>query len=142
MFKGLFKKLRCVFGRNSSRRNDAKPPHFGSVVVSTKAPANDEIEERVLIQVKYQGKPYWCLFKCPCGCRRVISLSLQENHEPHWELKVTESGIPSLSPSVWQTVGCLSHFWIEEGFVRWCTNTGQKPWIAEPEYYSKPRKNL
>ncbi|MHA6281278.1 DUF6527 family protein [Salinimicrobium sp. CAU 1759] len=139
MFKGLFKKLRCVFGRSSSRGNDAKAPHFDGVVVSTKAPSNDEIQERVFIKVVYKGKPYWCLFKCPCGCRRVISLSLQENHEPHWELKVTESGRPSLFPSVWQNTGCLSHFWIDGGSVLWCGNSGMKPWLAEPDFYSDPK---
>ena len=140
-FKGLYRKLRGIFIRSSSCGKNVKEPHFGRVVIRSKAPANGEIEERAIVQVVYNGKPYWCLFRCPCGCMRVVSLSLQKNHEPHWEIKISESGSPSLFPSVWQNTGCLSHFWIDGGNVLWCGNSGIKPWLAEPNFYSEPSQN-
>ncbi|QED38957.1 hypothetical protein FK178_15075 [Antarcticibacterium arcticum] len=130
MFKGLRKILTAFLAQNSSCPLKVTESFFNSVEVKEKAPSNEEIHDKTFIKVVYNQESYWCLFRCPCGCRRVISLSLQQNHKPHWKIIVSESGKPSLFPSVWQNQGCKSHFWIEDGEIRWCKNTGMEPWIA------------
>jgi len=111
--------------------------HFDSLLIVNKTPSNDTVGKRDFIEVIYKGKPHWALFQCPCGCGKVISLSLQKVHTPNWKVKKNTSGRPTLYPSVWQNQGCCSHFWIKDGMVYWCYNTGIKPWIAEPKYHSE-----
>ncbi|WP_368356434.1 DUF6527 family protein [Acidithiobacillus ferruginosus] len=72
-------------------------------------------------------KPKWALFKCPCRCGDVVTLSLQPVHRPHWRLTRTLTGRPTLYPSVWRDKGCLSHFWLRDGRVSWCADTGSSP---------------
>lgn len=113
--------------------------HFKSLKVISKTPANDSIGEGEFIAVVYQNEPYWAIFRCPCGCGTVISLSLQKVHKPSWTVQASAAGRPTLNPSVWQNTGCCSHFWIKDGRVHWCSNSGMEPWVAEPRYYTKPR---
>jgi hypothetical protein len=51
---------------------------------------------------------------CACGCGTIIRTPLNR-----WRLTVTKNG-PSLDPSVgnWQEP-CQSHYWIENGQVKW-----------------------
>lgn len=135
-----------VFPRKQTRNQDiypsCRPPepkvHFNTLKIVSKTPGNAAIKENEFITVIHENTPYWAMFRCPCGCRTVISLSLQRIHKPRWSVKNSKHGRPSLHPSVWQNKGCCSHFWIKDGRVYWCDNTGIEPWIADPEHYSRP----
>ena len=59
---------------------------------------------------------------CPCGCGRRIELMLLEGVEPRWDIHVSHVGRPSLSPSIWATNGCKSHFWLRDGNIEWCND--------------------
>ena len=121
-------------------RNTIEPKlHYKSLMVVSKAPANVAIGDDQFIAMIYENNPYWAMFKCPCGCGTVISLSLQKIHRPSWTVEKTKAGRPSLYPSVWQNKGCCSHFWIKDGRVHWCGNSGIEPWVADPEHYPNPR---
>ena len=113
---------------------------FKSISIINKTPKNDTVGKRDFIAVVYQNKPMWALFQCPCGCGKVISLSLQKIHTPNWTVRKNPSGRPTLHPSVWQNKGCCSHFWIKDGRVYWCDNTGIEPCVAEPKYYSRKQR--
>lgn len=102
-----------------------------------KTPSNSTVRDRQFISVVYAGTPRWSLFQCPCGCGEVISLPMQSPHNPRWRLELSASGRPTLSPSVWRNKGCMSHFWIKDGRVFWCGDTGQEPWKVRPDVYSK-----
>lgn len=102
---------------------------YSEITFKDKTPANEEVGKNEFIVVKYKGNNYWAMFKCPCGCENVISVSLQRIHKLHWWVVKSRSGRPSLYPSIWQNKGCMSHFWIRDGKVYWCKNTGQAPWI-------------
>lgn len=135
---GKAKKEQKLYNSSLERKFDLKPDvFFNSISIVSKTPPNKIVREKEFIVV-HNKKPYWALFKCPCGCTNVISLSLQNIHKPHWRVTKTQAGRPSLYPSVWQNKGCCSHFRIEDGRVYWCDNTGIEPWVAEPRYYSKP----
>lgn len=100
--------------------------HFNLVTVMTKTPRNNEINSKDFIKVVYHNKPIWALFRCPCGCDNVISLSLQKIHNPYWKVIINPNGRPTLYPSVWQIKGCKSHFLVRDGRVIWCQNKGTK----------------
>ncbi len=64
----------------------------------------------------------WCVgMRCPCGCGQVIELLLIAEAKPRWDLKLNRAGRPSLSPSVWLKSGCKSHFWLRDGYIKWCS---------------------
>lgn len=124
--------------KSTSQEQSLAPKiHFDSMLIVSKTPKNDAVGKRDFIAVIYQNKPLWVLFQCPCGCGKVISLSLQKIHTPSWTVRKSTSGRPTLQPSVWQNQGCCSHFWVKDGRVYWCDNTGIEPCVAEPKYYSK-----
>ena len=101
---------------------------FKSIKTLEKAPSNGEIGDDDFILVVYKRKKYWTLFLCPCGCGHVISLSLQSDRRPFWTVKKTRTGQPSLYPSVWQKVGCKSHFWITNGEIIWARSSEHIEW--------------
>lgn len=100
---------------------------YKSLLFLDKTPTNQDVEDGAFIVVTYRGNQVWALFKCPCECGYVISLSLQKNNKSHWSVKKSKFDRPTLYPSVWQNKGCLSHFWITDGRVLWCSNTGKEP---------------
>ena len=117
----------------------AKPDiRFKKLNILEKTPAANTLSKSDFVVVIFRGKEYWSIFKCPCGCGEMISLSLSINHRPHWSVKQSKAGRPTLYPSVWQSKGCSSHFWIDDGRVYWCADTGILPWVARPDIYSKP----
>jgi hypothetical protein len=113
-------------GRERSVQLEA-PVLFHDVSVVGKSPPNEQVAAGRLYCILSANKPKWSLFQCPCGCRSVITLSLQSAHNPHWSLTRSNSGRPTLYPSVWRDKGCLSHFWLKDGRVFWCIDTGSHP---------------
>jgi Family of unknown function (DUF6527) len=103
------------------------PAHFPAVIVVERPPGNEQVAAHQLYYVVTGDRPKWSLFKCPCGCGDVITLSLQPVHTPHWNLTKANSGGPTLYPSVWRDKGCFSHFWVKAGRISWCPDTGSCP---------------
>lgn len=103
------------------------PVHFNTINIVDKPPKNADVEAGDLYCVVSSGKEKWSLFMCPCGCGSIVTLSLQPLHNPFWKLAKMDSGRPTLYPSVWRDKGCLSHFWIKDGRVFWCADTGCHP---------------
>ena len=90
-------------------------------------PTNEAVQFGVIYRVHRNNVPKWALFRCPCNCGAVITLSLQQAHRPRWSLRSTNDDRPSLRPSIWRDTGCLSHFWIEDGRAYFCLDTGYPP---------------
>ncbi len=134
-FIKIFKRL---FNSKSAKIEMDEEIHFARIIIKEKTPETDKIFDKDFIEVIYKAKSYWAIFKCPCGCGSLISLTLQNTHKPYWNLKTSIEKRPTLSPSIWRNNGCFSHFWIKDGMIIWCGNSGIEPWIAEPEYYKSP----
>ncbi|HYX05506.1 MAG TPA: DUF6527 family protein [Bacteroidales bacterium] len=117
---------RLFFGRKYEQSNK-QTVFFKNITVLEKTPKYENIKVKEFIEVVFNGKPYWALFKCPCNCGEIISLPLQNTHIPNWNVKHSKNGRPSVYPSIWQNKGCLSHFWINDGRIDWCTNSGNAP---------------
>src|SRR6266699_5220802 len=102
---------------------------FADIRTVEKPPRNEDVQENTFYFVSFNQRPKWVLFQCPCGCKSIVTLSLQRVHKPHWVLRKSRASRPTLQPSVWRDVGCLSHFWVNDGRVYWCQNTGTSPRI-------------
>ena len=77
------------------------------------------INENV-IYVVGENEFYWMIgFNCPCGCRDIIQLNLLQYSSPNWSYKLNKNGSLSISPSVWRTKGCKSHFFIKNSRTKW-----------------------
>ena len=76
------------------------------------------------------GKHYqkWAYLKCPCNCGAEIMLSLSAARRPRWRVKLDWLHRPTIEPSIWQTEGCFSHFWIRKGSVDWVKDSGSPPY--------------
>lgn len=116
-----------------------RPPHFSRITEVAKTPSNETVKSGEFYHVVYAGLDYWVLFRCPCGCGELISLTLQESHNPHWKISPSGSSRPTLHPSVWRNKGCKSHFWVHDGFINWCEDSGLAPHLVRPDLYS-PRR--
>lgn len=121
----------------SETRQDLPPVIFTNVRIVEKAPKNEDIASGQFYAVVYKGTLHWTSFRCPCGCQEVISLPMQHPHSPKWSLNTDDTGKPTLYPSVWRNKGCLSHFWLRDGRVYWCADTGNLPWKMRPDLYQK-----
>jgi len=64
--------------------------------------------------------PQAVAFLCPCGCGIEIYLPVDgSNVETKWSLSLND-GTPTITPSVAMRGGCMSHYFITRGEVRWC----------------------
>lgn len=105
------------------------PVVFSTIDIVEKPPKNEDISEGKFFFVMSSNKPKWSLFKCPCGCGDVITLSLQQVHRPHWCLTKSQADRPTLYPSIWRDKGCFSHFWLKDGSIFLCHDTGSSPYV-------------
>lgn len=67
-----------------------------------------------------EGQAWSAGLVCPCGCGKLIQLSMLQDEFPKWSVEVTFWGLPTVEPSVWRTSGCRSHFFLQKGKIRWC----------------------
>lgn len=76
------------------------------------------IRNNVIYIVEEGTEAETLIFKCPCGCEAVIYLNLLKDTRPVWEYNFKRKRI-TITPSVWRTKGCKSHFIITRGEVIW-----------------------
>lgn len=94
---------------------------FNSTIVLSKTPTNDQVNENEFVVVIHKRRKYWALFRCPCGCGHVITLSLKPDHRPYWAFRRSKN-LPTLQPSILQLTPCRSHFFVWDGKIVWCQN--------------------
>ncbi|MER2508151.1 MAG: DUF6527 family protein [Amaricoccus sp.] len=79
-------------------------------------------------------KDKWACFPCPCRCGEIVKLPLGHARRPRWSVAIDKLNRPTISPSIRQTSGCLSHYWIRRGRIEWCKDSGGR----EKEQRSTP----
>ena len=102
-----------------------KPDVVGELVKVN--PAIEAVPSGRVVVVGGPGYQKWAHIRCPCRCGDVIMLSLANSRRPRWTVKMDWLNRPSIEPSVRQTAGCYSHFWVRRGVVDWCSDTGRGP---------------
>jgi hypothetical protein len=125
-FQNLFKHQSQPSSKKSPARS-LPPIVYPEIAVIAKPPSNAAVQKGIVYCVINNEKPKWSMFVCPCGCGETITLSVQDIHRPHWKLSRTTENLPTLHPSIWRDKGCLSHFWLKDGRVFWCSDTGTHP---------------
>jgi hypothetical protein len=92
--------------------------------------AIDELPDSLVKRRLYligNSVPWSAALLCPCGCGEVIQLSLLPDDSPSWSVSLDRDGLPTLSPSVWRTKGCRSHFFLKQGSIVWYRSKDAAP---------------
>jgi hypothetical protein len=76
------------------------------------------VSKQTVFIIKDGAKADSLVFKCPCGCDADIYLNLLKDTRPNWNYYITRGKI-TISPSVWRTIGCESHFFIQGSKIVW-----------------------
>jgi len=95
-----------------------KPVPLRTVVVDEMP----ELAKRNALYIYSSSGHHWgAALICPCGCGNLIELNLLPEGRPCWQTRMHWDSSISLYPSIWRKAGCKSHFWIEQGLVKWCS---------------------
>jgi hypothetical protein len=100
------------------RRFTARPPLLTYKLVEEDVPPR--AKPNVVYGVVEEGSAWQAVLVCPCGCQKLIRLSLLRDDWPHWLLTCNADGTATLHPSIWRTIGCRSHFFVRNGEIVWC----------------------
>lgn len=109
---------------SATRRGRATAPSKLAIRRKSDVPASHELGQGQAVVVGPAEAPKWLTFHCPCGCGVPFLLSLSRTRRPRWTVVADRRGRPTVSPSVRRLDGCRSHFWIREGRIDWCVDTG------------------
>lgn len=85
----------------------------------------ESIKEKTIYIIGEKNSPWLIAFTCPCGCKENIQLNLLKEADPNWRFKITYKNKINISPSVWRTTGCKSHFFVRNSKIDW---VGRKRW--------------
>ena len=88
-------------------------------IVNVREPLPRRLKPRTVYVVREDDMPWYARFRCPCGCGAIVSLSLLPGDNSSWRATEHADGTLTLSPSVWRTTGCGSHFSLRKGQVLW-----------------------
>lgn len=77
------------------------------------------LDPKTIYVIKEGAQKLHASMICPCGCLQVIHLNLLKDADPYWRIRKGKNGSVNLSPSIWRTSGCKSHFFIRSGKVVW-----------------------
>tara|TARA_R110000772_G_scaffold19985_4_gene55543 strand:- start:2341 stop:2682 length:342 start_codon:yes stop_codon:yes gene_type:complete len=80
----------------------------------------DHPKKKTLYIIGTEKEPWQVELICPCGCKDKIVLPVNDSTSPRWRLKTTNQGVPTLSPSIWRSKRCRSHFFLQNGKINWC----------------------
>ncbi|MEH2002841.1 MAG: DUF6527 family protein [Nostoc sp.] len=102
-----------------------RQPDLSARIVPTH-PAPENIKPGEILVVGDAEYQKWACFRCPGGCGENILLSLNQKRHPCWAIAIDSLGRPTLQPSVRQLNECHCHFWVRQGIVEWCADSGQE----------------
>ena len=79
----------------------------------------DVFQREKLYVAGEDGYAWSAAMLCPCGCGEVLEMNLLPDARPCWKLSESPDHLATLHPSVWLKSGCASHFFVENGKIRW-----------------------
>ena len=88
--------------------------------------APDEFAPNILYVVG-DNHLFYAAMLCPCGCGAVLYMSLLEDDNPRWRIRMYNDGTATMVPSIWREVGCRSHFILFRGRPRWVKSISWPP---------------
>lgn len=121
---GCARTLRSMIRWGLERAGLIEPVQL-TAIISPHHPDLDALPLKTIVVVGDVTYKKWAFLTCPCGCGEPIMLSLSEKKRPRWQIQVDWLGRPTVKPSIWQSAGCYSHFWVKEGRIQWTADTGR-----------------
>lgn len=91
--------------------------HRVKVVATAERPTR--LRPRRLYVTVQADRPAFGFMLCPCGCGETLYLRFFGTRHPQWRI-ARLSGPATVTPSVWRTSGCRSHFILQDGQIHWC----------------------
>jgi hypothetical protein len=116
--------LRSIIRQLLVRLRYIPNPNLFSRLVPTH-PGNDNIQSGQILVVGDAKCQKWACFQCPGGCGEKILLSLNQKHHPSWKITIDWLERPTINPSVRQLNECRCHFWVRQGVIEWCPDSGE-----------------
>ncbi|WP_369412160.1 DUF6527 family protein [Acuticoccus yangtzensis] len=110
--------------------------------IASRHPSPEQVVDAEVVLVVRDPSDKWACFPCPCGCGETTKLSLNPTRKPGWQIRIDRLNRPTISPSVRQTSGCLSHYWVRGGRVEWCHDTGRAQREGSKHAASRGEKQL
>ena len=99
--------------------NENGAPKIDAYTLSVVDDIQDTYEYGKLYLVGSDNNFWLTAFHCPCGCGELLELLLLEDANPHWTVDFLDDKHVDLSPSIWKTQGCKSHFFVKNNRVIW-----------------------
>lgn len=90
-------------------------------------PDRDAMKVGMIYIVGGAGYRKWAYFRCPADHEEIIQLSLMTERRPRWRITTDMLGRPTIHPSVRQLDGSCAHFWVKNGRIDWCADSGHRP---------------
>lgn len=100
-----------------------KPDFVARIVPTHPVPEATKVGQVLIVSALNYKK--WACFQCPEGCGEIIQLSLSQLRRPRWIVSIDWLGRPTINPSIRQLDGCRCHFWVRQGTVEWCSDSGK-----------------
>lgn len=97
-----------------------------SVALVADHPDPGAMKVGVIYVVGGAGYRKWAYFRCPADHDEIVQLSLMRERRPRWTVTTDFLGRPTIHPSVRQLEGSYAHFWVRNGRIDWCPDTGRK----------------
>lgn len=94
--------------------------------VSAQHPSRDHLPAGSLVVVRDGDLEKWACFRCPGGCGEKIQLSLSQTRRPQWSVRLDWLQRPTIEPSIRQLNACRCHFWVRNGQIAWCADSGHR----------------
>lgn len=88
----------------------------------------ENVKSKTIYIVGSNESPWLIAFNCPCGCQNLIQLNLLKDADPCWSYRISPKGKINISPSVWRTKGCKSHFFVHKGKIDWVRDYETRNW--------------
>jgi hypothetical protein len=88
-------------------------------------PSPNELRPGCMTVVRDGKVDKWICFRCPGGCGEKIMLNMSAKRSPRWRVLVDWIRRPTVEPSVLQANECRCHFWVRNGKVEWCPDSGR-----------------
>jgi hypothetical protein len=112
----MIKKIKQIFAFIANLMHSIFFKDYQWYIVSDEPPV---IKGKTIFIIKDGIEPDTLLFKCPCGCKSLIHLNLLPDAKPKWNFQIKSKNKLTITPSIWRTTGCKSHFFIRNNRIVW-----------------------
>jgi hypothetical protein len=108
-------------------RRHARSRITQAVTVPSRADLPDSLHPHRIYLVGGSTAPKWALLDCPCGRGHTIELNLANPSRTRWNVTTTNTGEPSVQPSIDHQGEPRCHYWLRAGRIHWVPDRPRGP---------------